>query len=269
VDDGEIAWFLEHYRLGRWVGDDDAALAELRTISDPTVALVELQVIYYANPSLKDAFDLERRSGVDAVLAEYHSTLRNGKRAPKGTIATGVTPLLRRLTLKELAQAEEEARLLRICEAHPEYSAPFVGLTWYALFVLAFFLQVYCGRGVGKFWMKQGLLSSLKGFPRASNAGQMFDYLEGDWLDVMYPQRQGFSGKLGNDPNATLSCRRRQFMADGSSLRVGVPRIRQVRVGLNDQAGPWSDGGKEGVAPYSTCQVPGLFEEAMYVCLNG
>jgi len=219
VDDNEIAWFMEHYRLGRWVNDDDAALAELRPIVDPTVALVELQVIYFANPSLKAAHDLERRDGVDQLLAEYHACLRNKKRPPKTTVATKVTPLLRRLNRRELATLEEEARILRSCEDHPEYSAPFVSLTWWALFVVVFFAYAYLGRGTETYFLKQGLLDAMDGFTGVTDAEGLFTFLEGDWLNATFPLTAG---------NVSLSCKRRQFMADGVNLRVGNPRIRQV-----------------------------------------
>jgi len=48
-----------------------------------------------------------------------------------------------------------------------------------------------------------------------------------------------------------------------SSLARGLA-VAQVRVGLNDEPGPWRDGGADGIAMYSTCDVPSLFENALY-----
>lgn len=116
---------------------------------------------------------------------------------------------------------------------------------------------LYCGRSSDAFWIKTGLSSSLgtsQTFEGLTSTSELFDYLRDDFLPAMFPQTDQGTGK-------ELTCNQKQFLVDGTNVRVGNLRLRQIRVGLNEPTRErWTSANLD---KYASCEVPEMFQDAM------
>jgi hypothetical protein len=287
----DIQWFRKHFRLRElhpqavlepWHLMKEAAEFELgirheciagkglipRDKAGSRFVKKVLWRVYALKPDfLEGRSELERRAAVVEYIA--------GKAAQKDNTGHEQTdeerdrgdPLepwhLARVLTDEEVEEYLAARKLRVLMSE-EYSLsePLLHLRDYLVFLVVFVLFVYTGRGDDKYWIKQTMddyitfneYAPTYNFAAITNTGQLYSWMNGLFLPVMFPQSTA-SG-------ADLSCQRQQYMEDGTNLRVGNIRMRQIKVGRNVKKA-WKE---EYTGKYSTCDVPSMFEDATDRC---
>jgi len=257
IDNDEIKWFQDTFRLKPFAKDKDTPVEKLGILYEPRQVKKELQAIYHARHELIGMSELERRDVIIAHYEEYAVAMASQKaRAPRHFVKTEYLPLIRMLTPDELHAIEERKRLELITTNHSDFSPPFKGMRDYLVFLAIFLAFLYCGFSTDKYEIRSKLTDQMSassvGFPDITTTEKFQTWIDDYFMDLFYPETSG-NGEA-------LSCQGKQYLSDGVNLRLGNVRMRQIRVGDSTIKKPWN---QYSIDEYATCIVPSLFRDAI------